>query len=49
VDLKLIPTFKARYGEEKKMIMVLDNAPYLLKYESRMVPVTLISPLTLRA
>ena len=27
VDEKLIPTFKARFPD-KKMILVLDNAPY---------------------
>ena len=28
VEHQLIPTFKAKYGDEKKLILVLDNAPY---------------------
>ena len=28
VQTKLLPAFEARYGSEKKMILIMDNAPY---------------------
>ena len=35
VDTSLVPCFKARYGEEMKMILILDNASYHWGRESK--------------
>ena len=35
VDTSLVPCFKARFGEEMKMILILDDASYHWGRESK--------------